>query len=114
MGVRQAVPPGKHLADLAWYYCNNTGRTRPVGVKEPNAWGLFDMLGGVWEWTWSAYANALMGGTDPAGPETGAAKVLRGASWGSDAALVRAARRTSMDASFRDMDIGFRLARSAP
>jgi formylglycine-generating enzyme required for sulfatase activity len=102
------------LNPIAWYTCNSGNRTQAVGGKTPNAWGLYDMLGNVWEWTWTWYEEAQSGGMDPLGPSTGSSRVLRGASWGNAASLTRSAFRDSIAPGFRNRGFGFRLVRSAP
>jgi formylglycine-generating enzyme required for sulfatase activity len=71
------------LGDYAWYDNNSGDTTHPVGQKKPNAWGLYDMHGNVWQWCsdWcgGSYANANK--TDPTGPASGSLRVLRGGSW---------------------------------
>jgi formylglycine-generating enzyme required for sulfatase activity len=88
--------------------------TRPVGSFTPNAFGLFDMLGQVWEWTADAwhdnYNNAPTDGS-PWLAEGAADRVFRGGSWDGDGRLVRAAYRNSFDPAFRSVDFGFRCAR---
>lgn len=72
------------LATIAWYSGNSDGTTHPVGQKEPNKWGLYDMLGNCYEhvWDWSgSYSPANQ--TDPKGPSSGTQKILRGGSWHS-------------------------------
>lgn len=96
---------------LAWHDQNSDGTTHPVALKRPNAWGLHDVLGNVWEWCsdWYAY---YPGGAVPdyAGPATGTAKASRGGSWWAGPRGQRPANR------YRDMpqngndDLGFRLA----
>jgi len=108
------IAAGTPLSDLAWYGCTSGGHTRPVGRKLPNVWGLYDMLGSVHEWTWTRYAAAHSGGTDPVGPLTGSLRVLRGASWSSEPRDARAANRETSGASHRSRNRGFRLVRSAP
>ena len=85
----------------------------PVGMKEANAYGLHDMLGNVWEWVrdyYGAYPNGSV--KDPTGPRTGASRVYRGGSWGSEASEVRSGNRASGGQDFRHVHLGFRIVRT--
>ena len=74
------------LDGIAWYGDNSGDRTHPVGQKAPNAWGLHDMLGNVWEWVQDWHGDYPGGAvTDPGGPGSGSARVRRGGSWYSSA-----------------------------
>ena len=92
-------------------------RTAPVGSSRPNAFGLYDVLGNVWEWTqdcWNAsYGGAPRDGRAWEGGECGR-RVLRGGSWLSRPGVLRSANRGSGTAGIRDSDAGFRIARSLP
>ena len=100
------------LGQYAWYRDNSEGKTHPVGQKAPNAWGLFDMHGNVYEWCWDGYASyEAQAAVDPIGPLRATSRVLRGGSWYSLARLVRAAYRFRDDPSDRSSNIGFRCGR---
>jgi formylglycine-generating enzyme required for sulfatase activity len=104
------------LAQYAWYgEKHNTGTTHPVGQKKPNAWGLYDMYGNVWEWVqdWYSedyYASSLP--VDPRGPESGSGRVNRGGGWNTFALYFRSAYRYFDSPGSRDHALGFRLALS--
>jgi formylglycine-generating enzyme required for sulfatase activity len=79
---------------VAWYKGNSGGATHPVGLKQMNSFGLYDMLGNVWEWTSDSY-NATE-------------KVVHGGTWSNDARLIRASARGGDAATMRSIFIGFR------
>ena len=85
------------LGDYAWYDGNSGNQTHPVGEKKPNAWGLYDMHGNVWEWCRDCYGNYNAGSAkNPQGPSSGGSRVLRGGSWRySDPNTCRSARRAA-------------------
>ena len=98
--------------DVAWYGGNCGGGTRPVGTRQPNALGLYDMSGNVWEWVydrWGAYPN--MAQTNPAGPAAGGIRVRRGGSWFFTPASARSATRVGSIPDNRSEFIGFRVVR---
>jgi formylglycine-generating enzyme required for sulfatase activity len=75
-------PGYTNLTSYAWYFANSGGTTHAVGQKLPNAWGLYDMHGNVWEWC-QDYFDVYPGGIalDPQGPATGGDRVIRGGDW---------------------------------
>lgn len=97
--------------DYAWNIENSDSKTHPVGQKKPNAFGLYDMSGNVFEWCsdWhGAYSNDSL--TDPVGPATGSARVIRGGFWGKIGTYCRSAFRGYETPSVSGRHLGFRLA----
>jgi formylglycine-generating enzyme required for sulfatase activity len=102
------------LGEYAWYGANSGSKTHPVGQKAPNAWGLYDMHGNVWEWCSDWYGDYPSGSvTDPTGASTGSCRVGRGGSWLLEAARCRSAARYGNAPSNRFNVLGFRLALSS-
>ncbi len=98
------------LDSIAWYGQNSGSKTHEVGQKEPNAWGLYDMLGNVYQWTGDWYADKYQGGneTDPIGPASGEYRTLRGGSWDYGARWSRASFRVGGRPDDRGGFSGFR------
>lgn len=101
------------LSDISWYNLNAKGTSQETAKKQPNAWGLFDMIGNVSEWTWDAYgAYGSASVTNPVGPTSGKKRVNRGSDWASESKWHRAATRNSRDADNSVNYVGFRIVRS--
>jgi formylglycine-generating enzyme required for sulfatase activity len=107
-------PGYTNLTNYAWYENNSDGQTHPVGQKLPNAWGLYDMHGNVFEWCQDWWANRLPGGIvfDPQGPATGSDRVIRGGGWNGWIVydwICRSAYRSSLNPEPWDYSHGFRV-----
>jgi len=99
-GGRWEYCGSNNIFAVAWFEGNSGGKTHPVGQKQPNDWGLYDMSGNVWEWTDSCWEGDC------------GKRVVRGGSWVNGPALVRAADRFSRVTGIASYDRGFRVART--
>ncbi|MCR9051204.1 MAG: SUMF1/EgtB/PvdO family nonheme iron enzyme [Phaeodactylibacter xiamenensis] len=109
---------GNQLNELAWYEHNSSGQTQPVGLKQPNELGLYDMSGNCYEWVYDRweyrhYKNfADKVAINPTGPEEGPHRVVRGGAFNSDDDFCRSIYREDYHPGRGKKNIGFRLART--
>ena len=98
------------LGDYAWFEKNSGGRPRPVGQKQPNTWGLYDIYGNVWEWCNDFYKVDYYQESpqqDPRGPNEGQNKVLRGGAWRFSAENCRSGYRYNENPGYADVCFGY-------
>jgi formylglycine-generating enzyme required for sulfatase activity len=102
-----------NLDEIAWYASNSGGATHNVAQKHPNRFGLYDMLGNVWQWVNDPYDPDYYQNSpsqDPPGPSSGRLRVLRGASWDFSPQFIRLSNRMGDTHSDWDYNFGFRCA----
>ncbi|MCX6153192.1 MAG: formylglycine-generating enzyme family protein [Candidatus Kapabacteria bacterium] len=91
------------IDEIAWYKENSGGKTNNVGTKKPNEWGIYDMLGNVWEWCSDLYDETVYGSY----------RIFRGGGWNDEArGCIATNRRRSHPTLFKIDDLGFRIARN--
>ena len=100
---------------FSWFKPNSQGKTHVVGTKNPNSYGIYDMLGNVWEWVsdWydkNYYKNSHY--SNPQAPESGKFKVQRGGSWANKADYHTSSYRMVYGPTGKDEFNGFRCAKS--
>ena len=99
---------------MAWNIYNGGSRTHPVGQKDINAFGLYDMTGNVWEYTADWFGGSYYSSSpavDPTGPETGEYRSIRGGSWYSGQQNSRVSNRFTAIPEGRYSNFGFRCVR---
>jgi formylglycine-generating enzyme required for sulfatase activity len=114
-GTQTAYYWGSEMNDkYCWYSGKSDDKTHPVGTKNPNKWGLYNMSGNVYEWCEDKFGDYPAGSvTDPPGVSDGDHRALRGGSWYSSASLCRSADRDGSFPSIAHKSFGFRLMRTS-
>jgi formylglycine-generating enzyme required for sulfatase activity len=115
-GTTTAYNTGNTISNnTGWYNANSGGKTHEVGKKPPNAWGLYDMHGNVFEWCWNMFetytSNAKTNPTGSEGTAPGLHRVIRGGFWGTDEDFMRSANRVRYTPGDGRSITGFRIVR---
>lgn len=111
-GKQETYSGGNDAEKVAWFEANSDQKTSPVGKKQPNGLGIYDMSGNVWEWTADFFAEDFYANSprqNPTGPAAGKFRVNRGGSWYVESTGVRTTVRGSNEPDKRTSNLGFRL-----
>jgi formylglycine-generating enzyme required for sulfatase activity len=112
-GTQTPFYNGTSVDEAGWHSGNSEGRTHPVGKKQPNLWGLYDMHGNVLEWCWDWLEDyPYKTQTNPQGVSSRASRAYRGGCWYFSANQLRSAFRFGNRPALRSLIVGFRLVRS--
>jgi len=114
-GKNERYSGGNDVDSVAWYNENSDNKLHPVGTKAPNGLGIYDMAGSVWEWTNDWYGSNYYSSSprnNPAGPDSGVDRVVRGGCVTGEAYNMRTARRNGYTPDTRRPSLGFRLLRT--
>ena len=112
--ISDCIGLDQNASAVGWFEHNSGGKSHPIKQKKPNAWGLYDLAGSVWEWCHDWYKTDLgtQAATDPFGSNEKIYRLIRGGSWFGKAYNLRAARRFQKETTYRCHGIGFRCART--
>lgn len=105
---------GNYMREVAWCQANSRGKTQPVGQKRPNALGLYDMTGNVWEWcadVWNKDYLAALQYSSKESEKIKAYRCVKGGAWSEEDVYCRLSDRHGYRESYSSNDFGFRLAR---
>ena len=112
-GTQTPFYNGTSANEAGWHTGNSGNRTHPVGEKQSNAWGLYDMHGNILEWCWDWLGDYTSeANINPTGPASGISRIYRGGCWSFQANQTRSAYRFGNNPNMRSFLIGFRVARS--
>ncbi|MBB6482648.1 SUMF1/EgtB/PvdO family nonheme iron enzyme [Spirochaeta isovalerica] len=113
VGQAKSIYAGANLpGPVSWYDNNSSNTVHPVGLKNPNELGLYDMSGNVAEWCWDYYGEYTSSlKVDPTGPEEGRQRVVRGGGWNNLSTDGRINKRKSESIAGKSFNLGFRIVR---